>query len=212
MRSSPFLPISILAITLVVGLATAARAADPAPATRPADLPPATTSHSSEDTLRVLPFWLEPENPHIDMRAYLAVSQEAAALREKHRVTEAAFIRMSHEPGTVILDARSRQKYELLHIKGAINLSFPDIAIESLAQTIPDKNTRILIYCNNNFLNEPRAFPSKVLSAALNIHTFNVLFAYGYTNVYELGPLVDIHSTQIPFEGALSPRDTLHAL
>jgi len=30
-------------------------------------------------------------------------------------------------------------------------LSFPDIAVESLQKTIPDRNTRILIYCNNNF-------------------------------------------------------------
>jgi hypothetical protein len=28
----------------------------------------------------------------------------------------------------------------------------------------------------------------------------NVLFAYGYTNVYEFGPLIDIRKTLIPFE------------
>lgn len=32
---------------------------------------------------------------------------------------------MSREPGTVVLDARSREKYEALYIKGALNLSFP---------------------------------------------------------------------------------------
>jgi rhodanese-related sulfurtransferase len=61
---------------------------------------------------------------------------------------------MSREPGTLVLDARSREKYDELHVKGAIHLSFPDIAIESLKKTSPDKKTRILIYCNNNFAND----------------------------------------------------------
>ena len=91
-------------------------------------------------------------NPAIDMDGYLRVANEAATHRESHRLSEAEFIGLSKEPGTVILDARSRDKYDELHIKGAINLSFPDIAIESLARALPDKNTRILIYCNNTTL------------------------------------------------------------
>src|SRR5262245_11766283 len=149
---------------------------------------------------------LAPGNPSIDMAAYLKVSQEAAASRVKHRVTEAEFIRMSHETGTLILDARSREKYEMLHVKGAINLSFPDIAIESLARTIPDKGTKILIYCNNNFLNAPGAFPSKLPSASLNLSTFIALYNYGYRNVYELGPTIDIQETKIEFEPPLEPK------
>ena len=66
--------------------------------------------------------------------------------RKTHRVSEDDFIKMSEQPGTIVLDARSKAKYDMLHIKGAINLSFPDITVESLKQTIPDKNTRILIY------------------------------------------------------------------
>ena len=65
-------------------------------------------------------------------------------------------------------DARSERKYGELHVKGAINLSFPDIAVASLARTIPDKGTRILIYCNNNFANAEGPFPSKLPSASLN--------------------------------------------
>src|SRR4051812_44419617 len=47
-------------------------------------------------------------NPQIDMVAYLKAAHEAAAHRESHRVSEAEFIRMSQEPGTIVLDARSR--------------------------------------------------------------------------------------------------------
>src|SRR5207247_11300164 len=111
-------------------------------------------------------------NPAIDMGGYLRVANAAAAHRESHRLSEAEFIGMSKEPETVILDARSRDKYDELHVKGAINLSFPDIAIESLERTLPDRNTRILIYCNNNFQNAPGPFPSKLPSASLNISTY----------------------------------------
>ena len=128
-------------------------------------------------------------NPAIDMDGYLRVSREAAQHRETRRVSEEEFIRMSREPGTVILDARSREKFDELHVKGAINLPFPDIAIESLRTTIPDKNTRILIYCNNNFANAEGPFPAKIARASLNLSTYIALYSYGYRNVYELGPL-----------------------
>jgi hypothetical protein len=136
-------------------------------------------------------------NPNIDMQTYLEIARAAAIHRESHRVTEAEFIRMSREPGTIVLDARSREKYDRLHIKGAINLSFPDIAIDSLGKVLPDKKARILIYCNNNFVNEPEAFPSKMPSASLNVSTYIALYTYGYRNVYELGPLLDVKTTKL---------------
>ena len=144
------------------------------------------------------------QNPSIDMKGYLAVANEAAIYREARRVSEEEFIRMAAEPGTIILDARSRQKYDELHIRGAVNLSFPDIAIETLLQTIPDRNTRILIYCNNNLINAPGPFPSKIARASLNLSTFIALYSYGYRNVYELAPLIDIHQTKLIFESSHS--------
>jgi Rhodanese-like domain len=141
-------------------------------------------------------------NPLIDYAAFQSGVERVGIVREAHRVTEFEFMLMAGDPSTVILDARSAEKFALLHVKGARNLSLPDITEEELAKVIPSKSTRILIYCNNNFLNEPRAFPSKNLSASLNVYTMNVLHAYGYTNVYELGPLIDIRKTHIPFERA----------
>ncbi len=46
-------------------------------------------------------------NPAIDAAALLRVAAEAARHREARPVDEAAFIAMSGEPGTVILDART---------------------------------------------------------------------------------------------------------
>jgi hypothetical protein len=77
------------------------------------------------------------------------------------------------------------------------------VTAEELAKVIPDKSTRILIYCNNNFTNEPTALPAKAVTASLNLYTFNTLYSYGCTNVYELGPLIDVKKSTIPFEGSL---------
>jgi phage shock protein E len=114
---------------------------------------------------------------------------------------------MAAQPGTVVFDARSDDKYAKLHIKGAKHLSFTEITADNLAKVFPTKSTCILIYCNNNFLNAPETFASKAAPASLNIHTFNTLFNYGYTNVYELGPLIDFKKAKLTFEGTqLSSR------
>ena len=139
-------------------------------------------------------------NPAIDMEGYLEVSRAAAQHRVARRLSEADFIRMSREPGTIVLDARSRERFEELHVKGAVNLSFPDIAVESLNTLIPDRRTRILIYCNNNFSNAEGPFPVKLASASLNLATYVALYNYGYRNVYELGPLIDIKTSRLTFE------------
>ena len=143
-------------------------------------------------------------NPEIDMPGFLQVSHQAAAHREDRRVSEAEFLRLSAKPGTIILDARSKEKYDLLHVKGAINLSFPDISVASLALALPDPNVRVLIYCNNNFSNAERTFPLKLARASLNLSTYIALYTYGYRNVYELGPLIDVAASRLPFESSTS--------
>ena len=145
-------------------------------------------------------------NQLIDYAAFQDQVGQVGELRHTHRVSAEDFISMAADPGTVVLDARSAEKFALLHVKGAHNLSLPDFTAGELAKIIPTRTTRVLIYCNNNFLNEPRAFPSKNLAVALNVHTFVSLNAYGYTNVYELGPLVDVRQSSIPFEGTLAAR------
>jgi hypothetical protein len=147
-----------------------------------------------------------PVNPAIDPGGYLRAAVEALRLRSVRRLSEADFIRMSREPGTVVLDARSKARFDELHLAGAINLSFADIASETLAAALPDKDVRILIYCNNNFRNAEGPFPSKLPSASLNLSTWVALYDYGYRNVWELGPLVDIEATALAFEPSPQAR------
>jgi len=143
-----------------------------------------------------------PGNPAIDMQQLLRLSAEAAVARETRRVSEDEFIRMSRDPATIVLDARSRERFDVLHVRGAMNLSFPDIAVESLRTLIPDVNTRILIYCNNNFTGADDVFPTKLPATSLNLSTYVALYAYGYRNVYELAPTIDVARAKLVFDTA----------
>ena len=151
-----------------------------------------TTLHAAEDKI---------PNRLIDYPGYLKIAQQAQLPRERRRLTEEQFLSLAREPGTIILDARSESKYKLRHIKGAINLPFTEFTEAALARAIPARNTRVLIYCNNNFLGSPVAFASKAAVASLNISTYVALTSYGYTNINELGPLIDIKNTKLVFEG-----------
>jgi hypothetical protein len=145
-------------------------------------------------------------NRMIDYDGFLKNAVTVGRLRSQHRVTEKEFIRMAKEPGTIVFDARSDAKFALFHVKGAKHLSLPDVTAEELARIFPDKTARILIYCNNNFANEPTALPAKAITASLNLYTFNTLYSYGYTNVYELGPLIDVKKSALTFEGSLQAK------
>lgn len=144
----------------------------------------------------------ESSNPLIDEVQFLADASAAMDERAQRRIDQETFAQMAAEPGTVVLDARSAQAYALTHVKGAINLPFTDFTAQTLAQHIPSPQTRVLIYCNNNFLDSPRAFATKAPAASLNLSTFTALRSYGYQNVYELGELISVHQSRLELVGA----------
>jgi hypothetical protein len=140
-------------------------------------------------------------NPLIDYPAHRETVKRVEALRESRRLSETDFLTRAREAGTIVLDARSDAMFRRLHVQGAVNLSFPDFTADALSAVIPAKGTPVLIYCNNNFLGSPVAMASKIPSTSLNISTYVALTSYGYTNVYELGPLLDVKTTLLPLVG-----------
>jgi phage shock protein E len=140
-------------------------------------------------------------NRLIDYSSFLNNAQQVKAVRESRRLTEDQFLQAMSEHGVVLLDARSPAKFKLRHLRRAVNLSLPDFTAAELAKILPSRDTKVLIYCNNNFLGSEQAFPSKAPAASLNISTYITLATYGYTNVYELGPLIDVKTSKLPFEG-----------
>jgi phage shock protein E len=140
-------------------------------------------------------------NPLISFPLFQRTVEDVELVRQMRRLTEDQFLQAMKEPGVVLLDARSAEKYRLRHLQGAVNLSLPDFTEETLARIIPSKDTKVLIYCNNNFEGSPTAFAAKTISAALNLHSFVALRSYGYHNVYELGPLLHVATSRLPFAG-----------
>lgn len=142
-----------------------------------------------------------PANPLIDYPGFQKLVEKSGPEREVRRLSEDAFLEMMWRPGLVVLDARTDLRYRQRHIAGAVNLPFTEFTAASLAAVIPSFDTPILIYCNNNFSDDFTAFASKLPQASLNLSTYTSLRAYGYTRIYELGPLLKVAETKLPFVG-----------
>ncbi len=92
---------------------------------------------------------------------YEQLTKEVNLYRKNRLIDWATFNAYSKESNTVVLDTRSKEMYNRKHLKGAIHLNFSDFTQENLERLIPDPNTRILIYCNNNFGDDPINFRTK---------------------------------------------------
>jgi len=78
-------------------------------------------------------------------------------------------------PKAILVDVRTEGEYKDGHIKGAILLPLADIQAKA-AEVLPDKNALILVYCRSG---------QRATSAA------NQLIAMGYTNVYNMGGIIN---------------------
>jgi phage shock protein E len=132
-------------------------------------------------------------SPLIDYAGFKDLTGEVQPYRSARLISMADFNARAARGDVLVLDARSAAAFAQGHIKGAINLPLPDFTAEALAEVIganPDRE--ILIYCNNNFINDRAPVATKALPLALNIQTFINLYGYGYKNVFELGEAVDM--------------------
>ncbi len=169
----------------------------------------------------------------VSFEDFKSLVSEVEPIRAKRLVDLDTFLKMSKEPGTIVLDSRSTFRFERIHIKGAKHLSFTDFTQDNLAKVIPSFDTKVLIYCNNNFegnqvdfaskIADPRNFSSRSITTqlaaqakpimmALNIPTYINLYGYGYTNVYELDELVNVTDPRIEFEGTIVGSNSLQGL
>jgi len=149
----------------------------------------------------------------VDYTAFEQLVKEVKVHREKRLITLDEFLKLSSENGVIVLDTRSDEMYNRKHIKDAVHLNFSDFTQENLSKVIPAPQTKVLIYCNNNFNGDQRNFATKAVvpamaskklkpvTLALNIPTYINLYGYGYRNVYELSELVDINDPRLKLEG-----------
>jgi phage shock protein E len=137
-------------------------------------------------------------NPQIDYPGFQALTASVAPERATRLIAFDMFKAEAAKPGTLLLDARSKDAFARGHIKGAVNLPLTDFTAESLAAVVganPDRP--ILIYCNNNFSNHRNPVPLKSAPLALNIQTFINLVGYGYPNILELADVVDFNDPKV---------------
>ncbi|MGH1457044.1 MAG: rhodanese-like domain-containing protein [Alphaproteobacteria bacterium] len=99
---------------------------------------------------------------------------------QKYNVNYDRFMEWYEDKDTIILDLRRRDIYERSHIKGAIHFG-ADIDEKKLAEIVPNKETRIIVYCSNSLM------ATRMISLT---HTSLPQFhALGYENTYMLDEL-----------------------
>ena len=82
---------------------------------------------------------------------------------------------MDSEEGYIILDVRTQEEYDQVHIPGAIVISHEEIE-EKAEDVLTDKDQLILVYCRSGRR-------SKIAAEALA--------ELGYTNIKEFGGIID---------------------
>ncbi len=156
------------------------------------------------------------KSPFVSFEDYEKLMAEVKEHRKARLLELTEYLELAKQEGVIILDARSDAMYKSKHLKGAVNLSFSDFTQEALGKIIPSFDSKILIYCNNNFNDDKQNFPTKMtiprndenkgggdreITLALNIPTYLNLYGYGYKNVYELNDILSVNDKRLEFEG-----------
>lgn len=132
----------------------------------------------------------------VNYDGFLELTKELQDYRKDRLVDITTFAKMLEEEDVLLLDTRSARAYRAIHIEGAVHLNFSDFTTPKLAEVIPSKDTKILIYCNNNFLEAGPDLYSKSAPLALNVPTFINLYGYGYKNIYELDGSITLEAAR----------------
>lgn len=77
-------------------------------------------------------------------------------------------------PGSVLLDVRTEEEYDIEHAKGAKLLPLDDIDDVDVMDILPDLSAPVLLYCRTG---------RRASLAAIKLHDL------GYTRLYNLGGL-----------------------
>lgn len=115
-------------------------------------------------------FAQDSDSPLVSFNDYENLMKTVKEHRKSRLVNLNTFNEMSAKNEVYILDTRSKEMYDRKHVKGAVHLNFSDFTQANLDELFPNRNATILIYCNNNFMDDfdfaniisDESFPSKV--------------------------------------------------
>ncbi len=88
-----------------------------------------------------------------------------------------ALSQMAKEENYILLDVRTIEEYNDGHIPGAINVANESIGTAEIAE-LPNKDQRIYVYCRSG--NRSKQAAKKLVKL-------------GYTNIVEIGGIIDYH-------------------
>ena len=95
----------------------------------------------------------------------------------------------------ILLDVRSEQSYGYEHIKDAVNLYVGQSTDEQILRFLPDKNAKIVVYCNSS-------------SCPMSHYAAQRLMKLGYTKVLEYkGGIVEWKNLNQPMTTAFIPEN-----
>lgn len=102
--------------------------------------------------------------------------QETTSQSEYQTISPAkAKERLENDKDIVLLDVRTKEEYVENHISGSLLLPMDDIK-QKITEKVPEKNTVIFVYCR---------------SGRRSTIASNQLIQMGYTQVYDLGGIID---------------------
>ena len=96
-------------------------------------------------------------------------------------VTADVLAKWLQEGSVVLIDLRSKEEFARSHLRGAVNLPATDITDEGLKRLVPSPDTRIVIYCESNFIGIRRIMLTTMCGPAI--------YQLGYHNLYQLEEL-----------------------
>ena len=109
--------------------------------------------------------------------AFTACGSASSELSFQQISMDAAITQMAEEDNFILLDVRTPEEFADGHIPGAINIPNESIGENDIAE-LPDKEQRIYVYCRSG--NRSKQASAKLVNL-------------GYTNVVEIGGIIDYH-------------------
>ena len=109
--------------------------------------------------------------------AFTACGSASSELSFQQISMDAAITQMAEEDNFILLDVRTPEEFADGHIPSAINIPNESIGESDIAK-LPDKEQRIYVYCRSG--NRSKQASAKLVNL-------------GYTNVVEIGGIIDYH-------------------
>ncbi|MFZ5987878.1 MAG: rhodanese-like domain-containing protein [Bacillota bacterium] len=103
------------------------------------------------------------------------IKEEGRSTAYKNIAPSEAKKRLESEKDIVLLDVRTKEEYNERHIPDSILIPV-DVLSDEAEDKLPDKNVPVFVYCR---------------SGRRSITASEILIKKGYTNVYNLGGIID---------------------